>query len=314
MNQRGAMKSSLSLRIMAVCVLLVMVTSPVIAKEPLHPAVHNSIDLDNGIIGLVEFGETASEEWYYDSYDHINWEEAAISAGGNAPVYLSSGEVDTDFPDSGVADVWYDSVTYLDLDGDASNDVRVSRSVKLPSSSSYFLVRYRLENTKGITLTDVRLFQGVDYDVAEEDENDAEHESTGDFVWAVESSTGKYVGFKGSVASSRHDAAYYADVWGNINSGALSNQGEDDNDDVGLALQWNLGDLTPGCSAEVTLKFGFADSYTELESQMNTFTQTPLPSCSGTTAIPEYPTVAIPMIAVFSIVSVFLRRRGGKKQ
>ena len=157
---------------------------PVAAKDPPHiPSGHATITIDNGIINIDVFGEAYSEcdVWLYRGGSNAYYEEPLMSYGANDPVWLDDGTVQQFYPATGNPDVWYDAIVGLDLDGDNSDDVTVTRSIMVPSGQKYFFVRYTIENIKGSDLTNFRFFQGVDYDAGDAGTGD-EGGYAGDFV------------------------------------------------------------------------------------------------------------------------------------
>jgi len=125
---------------------------PVIAKDKAPtPGGSADIAIDNGIINIDAFGETYSGDdvWLYPGVSNAYYEGPLMSYGANDPVYLSDGAVHQLYPDTGVPDVWYDAIVGLDLDGDESDDINVTRSIMVPSGQKYFVVKYCIENING---------------------------------------------------------------------------------------------------------------------------------------------------------------------
>jgi hypothetical protein len=260
-------------KISAILLMLIMALSisafvmPVIAKDPPHtPAGSASITIDNGIINITDFGETYSYGWYYRGDDHTCWEEPLMSYGTNDPVFLPDGCVSHLYPDSGVTDTWYDAFIELDLDGDNTADINVSRSIQVPSGEQYFLVRYRIENINGSALDNFRVFEGVDYDVCENINDEGGYNNTDDdFVWAHDlGGSGVCVGFTGDRSSANHEVSSHSTMWSHLASGSLNNANNYDGD-VGVGMEWDFGTLHDGQQVELIVKFAFANSCSELE-------------------------------------------------
>lgn len=279
-----------------------MFATPAIAKDPPHPVSgQQPIYIDNGIIDLDDFGEQESYGWYYSGYSNAYWEEPLMSMGTEWPVYLSDGDITQYYPDTGVPDTWYDAKVEVDLDGDYSADIEVTRSIMMPSGAKYFLVKYTIKNIKGSDISNFRFFQGVDYDVAYENSHNWSDDEGGydaiDFVWAHDlSGAGTYVGFIGDRSSSHHSVAKYSDMWDELEAGSLG----DDNyysGDVGVGLEWDFGTINTGGSVNLTIKYAFADSKIELDNIL-----------SPTVPIPEFPSLALPIATILGIMFIVFSR------
>jgi len=266
---------------------------PVVAKDPPHiPAGSATIAIDNGIIDIDVFGETYSgyNVWLYRGGSNAYYEEPLISYGTNPPVYLSYGTVHQLYPATGNPDVWYDATVGLDLDGDASDDINVTRSIMVPSGQKYFLVKYCIVNIKGSDLTNLRFFQGVDYDAGDAGAWD-EGGYAEDFVWThdLDDGYGTYVGFTGDRTSDHHSVDGFSEMWSDLVAGSL-NDANYYNGDVGVGLEWDLGTLRAGETVCLTVKFAFADSYDELRNML------------GGVAVPSL--TPIGLIALVGLLSV----------
>jgi hypothetical protein len=227
------------------------------------------IRINNGIININPFkeaGECCGGLWLYpDGYSNCYEELPFLSYGPSLPRGLYTGTFIQCYPITGTTGNWYESIIELDLDGGAP-DVEVHRDVMVPSGQSYFLAKYTIINIKGSSLPDLRLFQGVDYDVADTITNDEGGYSRNDFVWEHDlGSVGTYVGFKGDRSSAHHDVNYYENMWIDIINGNL-NDADYYKGDTGVALEWDLGDLSADGSKSVTVTFAFAPSYNNLAS------------------------------------------------
>jgi hypothetical protein len=257
--------------------------STALAKEPFSfPSSDNetSIDLsaigcpggiaiDNGIININHFkeaGECCGGLWLYpDGYSNCYQELPFLSYGANLPRGLYTGTFIQCYPITGTPGNWYEAIIDLDLDGGAP-DVEVHRDVMVPSGQSYFLAKYTINNIKGSSLPDLRLFQGVDYDIATSFTDDEGGYSRDDFVWEHDlGSVGTYVGFVGDKHSAHHDVNYFSNMWSNVVAGNL-NDADYYKGDTGVALEWDLGNMPAGGSESIIVTFAFAPSYNKLTS------------------------------------------------
>ncbi len=282
-------------------ILVSVLATTAVAKDPPHISADSaSIAINNSIINIDVFGEAYSccDVWLYpDAYSNVFYEGALVSYGTNSPVYLSHGTVHQAYPATGNPDVWYDAVIGLDLDGDGSDDVNVTRSIMVPSYQKYFLVRYCIENIKGADLNNLRFFQGIDYDVAYGTGDEGGYDD-GDFVWEhdLDDGIGTYVGFKADRGSDHHSVDYYEYMWDDLEAGSL-NDADHYADDVGVGLEWDLGTLRDGETVCLTIKFAFADSYDELR---HILVPTAVP-----TAVPALTTTGIViLIGILSVIAM----------
>jgi hypothetical protein len=217
-----------------------------------------SIGIDNGIISIT-FGETGSSGWLFGGEYFCFREEPYISYGTNNPVSLGSGTVLQYYPAGGSTETWYDAIIRLDLDGDGVDDVNVTRSVTVPEGEKYFEVRYCIEVINDVYLDNLTLFQGVDYDIGPNIGTNNGGYDAGGAVYVEDREDLRMVaGFFGNRNSSHHCVDSWGSMWSDIYSGSL-----DDEDyykgDVGVALQWDLGDLDYGetMCLEVTFFFDY---------------------------------------------------------
>jgi len=262
--------------------------TPITLSLPFCPG---GIRIDNGIIninGFKEAGECCGGLWLYpDGYSNVYQELPCMSYGGNLPKPLPLGTFIKCYPITGTPGNWYEAIIELDLDGGAP-DVEVHREIMVPSHESYFLAKYTIINIKGSSLPNFRLFQGVDYDVANTISNDEGGYSRNDFVWEHDlGSVGTYVGFTGDRNSAHHDVNRFDSMWLDIVNGNL-NDASYYKGDAGVAMEWDLGNIPAGGSASVTVTFAFAPGYNELASILSPSVQQPTthPTSSPPSEIP----------------------------
>jgi hypothetical protein len=267
--------------IAGILVILVFGAMPAIAKDKVPtPGGSADIAIDNGVINIEYFGETHSYptdcDWFYRGGSNLYDEWPLMSYGENNPIYLSDGNVHLNYPATGVPDVWYDAIVGLDLDGDESDDINVTRSIMVPSDQKYFIVRYCIENIKGSDLDNFTLFQGVDYDAGDCGEED-EAGYAADFVWVhdLDDGYGTYVGFKGDKQSAHHDVGYYDDMWDDLEAGLLNDVDYYDGDPA-VGLEWDLGTLNARDTTCLNVTFFFSD-----QAQAPTLTPTGLIALVG---------------------------------
>lgn len=144
---------------------------------------------------------------------------------------------------------------------DLNQELQILRRVQFePGAVRQFRITYILTNTGSATITDLRFFQIIDFDIVN---------SGGDYAWYNPNSDTVFmnddqyfrIGFFGSRRSTRHSTGHWSFVleedW---TDGELNNQDRwpsTGTADAGVGLQWNVGDLQPGQSWELTVTFVF---------------------------------------------------------
>jgi hypothetical protein len=245
--------------IMIVGVLAVTATSvsAETSKEEM-PGESNIYQGGNNLMDL-DIGEKYSTLWKY-KWDGVNWGESCwkeeYSIWYSGIIHESSGFTILN----------YFGTSYNDADKTAilkTGNIEVTRTISIPSGNDrYFTISYKLENTGSSTLSDVRFFEQVDYDVpwtGDHWDDTGWYDSTNDFVWIKDPDYFQN-GFTGSKTSSRHGMEHYSteladDHDGNLN-GANSYYG-----DPAVGLQYNLDSLGPGDTWEISMTFWFGEPY-----------------------------------------------------
>lgn len=139
--------------------------------------------------------------------------------------------------------------------------LRIIRRVQFyPGASRQFNITYVLTNTGSQPIQDVRFFQTIDFDIAGASNDYAWYNAGSDSVFMNDDSYYR-VGFTGSIRSSHHGVGHWSymlnDDW---EDGQLNDQTRypaSGTADGGVGLQWNIGDLPPGQTWEVTVTFFF---------------------------------------------------------
>ncbi len=144
---------------------------------------------------------------------------------------------------------------------DLNQELQILRRVQFePGAVRQFRITYILTNTGNATIQDLRFFQIIDFDIVD---------SGGDYAWyntnsdTVFMNDDRYfrIGFFGSRRSDRHSTGYWSFVLdSDWTDGELNNQDRfpsTGTTDAGVGLQWNVGDLAPGQSWELTVTFVF---------------------------------------------------------
>jgi hypothetical protein len=278
------------------------------AKSPPGPlGSPNYMTVDNGVIRLQWFGEVDAYAWYYPpGTNNLSVELPLVGYGAdptNVPVGM--GTVVAFYPAAGVPGVWYDAVVLLDLDGDQSDEVAVTRSVMVPSGTKYFLVRYTLQNISGKALPDLRLLEYVDYDVGPTYTGDAAGYDSKDFLWTHDVSDGitNWVGFRGSAHSGAHSVDETGAVWQQVSVVGILNNANYYYGDPAVGMKWDFGTLADGDSAQLMVKFAFADSFDELGNLLAPSARVPAVTAWGT----------VGMVALFGVALAFAMWRARRR-
>lgn len=145
------------------------------------------------------------------------------------------------------------------------DDLNVTREVYLPSGEArHFSINYTLRNDNpSEVLRDVRLFEVVDYDIVTSGGSYGWYARSTDSVWQ---NNDEYFrnGFGGDRPSSNHGMEYYSfetsSDWSDGVLNGLDKYPEDGTADVAVGMQWNLSDLGPGESWNVSITFEFGGS------------------------------------------------------
>ena len=141
--------------------------------------------------------------------------------------------------------------------------LEVTRRIHLdPGGVKHFTITYTLKNVGQNPLPDVRFFETVDYDVGGLGNDYGVYEPGADNVWVNDENYYK-CGFGGSTPSSHHGVdEWYPEICDDWDDGQLNDMNRwpaVGTDDVGVGLQWNVGNLGLGDTAEITITFFFGE-------------------------------------------------------
>jgi hypothetical protein len=238
-------------------------------EEPIAEEPSGSLLLDNGTYSVV-VGPASSDDWVFGASDDVFHEEFAVSAGGGPGVWASDGIVLDGFPASGEPGTEYAATVGIPL---GEIPVTVERRVVLDPTDPLLKIRYRATNEWSEPLDDVRLFQYVDYDTDDDTDDNGDYVPDPEYVYQYDPESGQTVGFTGSRTSERHDLTEpYTAPEDAVEGGTLENRDWDDRgvDDLGAALQWNLGTLAPGETSDaLTVGFAAGDSRAAVRSLLS---------------------------------------------
>ena len=258
-NIRNGITAILFAMVMIASVLAVTATS--VSAETSKEEMPGESDIYQGGNNLMDLdiGERYSTLWKY-KWDGVNWGE---SCWREEYSIWSSGSI---HESSEFTILNYFGTSYNDADKTAilkTGNIEVTRTISIPSGNDrYFTISYKLKNTGSSTLSDVRFFEQVDYDVpwtGDHSDDTGWYDSTNDFVWIKDPDYFQN-GFTGSKTSSRHGMAHYSTELADDHDGNLNG----DNSyygDPAVGLQYNLGSLGPGDTWEISMTFWFGEPY-----------------------------------------------------
>ena len=125
----------------------------------------------------------------------------------------------------------------------------------------YILFKYDLLNVTTY-LRNVSIYQGADLDMEGSGGGEVGYyDSVNDIVFENQT---RNIGFGSDNLSDAHDLSYYSSMWSHISSDTLNNDTiypTSGTADVGIALKWNLGDLSVGTGKTMHIALAAADSY-----------------------------------------------------
>ena len=164
---------------------------------------------------------------------------------------------------------------------------RITRNVTLDSSEPTLRVSYDITNLSGSsgTFDDLRLSQYIDYDIGAIGDDAGtyfkDEERGCEFISQSSSPTGDpiFSGFTGEAFSENHDLREYGppDADGLSEDNFFNSDTSFNNEnrhpdsgtsDVTLAMEWSLGELGPGESADLETAFVYNPSQQDFEDQL----------------------------------------------
>jgi hypothetical protein len=208
----------------------------------------------------LSFGETKSENWIFnnkigESGDALYLEHFAAYSEDWDSVKVSDNDfiIDQRFdesPNGRTAILHYD-------------DLEITREIDVPRETNYFFIKYTLTNTDRVrSLTGLKFFEAVDYDIVTPGDDYGWYIPNTDSIWQNDPQYFRN-GFLADKRSSNHGIDYwktelYSD-WNDTELNGISRYPEEGTDDVAVAQQWNVGDLSPGEFWQITLRFYFGE-------------------------------------------------------
>ncbi len=243
----GLRKVFLAIIVLAV---FTVFATPAMAEE--KPVMPDAVSYHYTTANLsATIGEMYSDEWYYLTVDNCYDEHFAVWVDGNI---LASYKSD-DTSDFTVKQEFGTGNTAILTAG----NIEVNRKV-IPNGVDSFKIEYTITNIGASSISDLRLFQVLDYDIYDPPCDYAWYVPETDWIWMIDE---RYYqcGYSGDIHSTRHGCDFWStEIYEDYNDGILNNQNIypiTGTADAGTGLQWNLGSLANGSSTSVTVTFWF---------------------------------------------------------
>ena len=173
--------------------------TPAMAQKPVIPDA-GSYEYTTANLSAT-IGETYSNTWYYLTTDNCYNEHFAVWVDSN----LLTSYNPADF----VVTQEFDPGDTAIL---TAGDIQVNRKV-IPNGVDSFKIEYTITNNGASGVSDLRLFQVLDYDIVDIAHDYAWYVPDTDWIWMIDE---RYYqcGYSGSIASTRHGCEYYSCVFG----------------------------------------------------------------------------------------------------
>ncbi len=151
--------------------------------------------------------------------------------------------------------------------------VNITQKVIIRNNNRWFATVYYIENVGSQTLTNLRFFQGMDWNFRGSFTNDnSYYDSNTDIVYGYDvnapPSDIQYGGFGSVYQSSQHDVGYYYTIWQRIASNSLTNSNSYSGD-AGTALAWDKTTLNPREKWVIPIIWALGFDFNDMVSNIN---------------------------------------------
>ncbi len=153
------------------------------------------------------------------------------------------------------------------------NELNITQKVIIRGNNKWFATIYYIKNPTTKTYTNLKFFQGMDWNFGGSYEgDDAYYNSIDDVVYGYDSNASvgdiQYGGFKSNIPSYEHDVNLYWNMWNDIRNDNLNN-GSSYNGDAGTALAWTKSSLKPGEIWVIPIIWGLGFNYSDMMNEIN---------------------------------------------
>ncbi|WP_290623981.1 MULTISPECIES: hypothetical protein [unclassified Archaeoglobus] len=168
-----------------------------------------------------------------------------------------------------------ESVIVTDMQTPAWRRVQlnITQKVIIRDNNRWFATVYYVENIGARTATNLRFFQGMDWNFRGSYWNDdAYYDSNNDTIYGYDSNAPagdiQYGGFSSNLPSSQHDVGWYYTIWNRIAADNLRNTNSYIGD-AGTALAWDFPSLAPGEKIVIPIIWGLGYDHDDMINQIN---------------------------------------------
>jgi len=207
----------------------------------------------------VTFGERSSSTWEYQ-YSPDQWSNACYKERYGAWTENWNETKESDSSYDFTVDLYFTDSTNGRTAILHHENLQITRQIYVPSGDTkQFTITYTLANNGTSSLTDVRFFQIVDYDIGGRLNDYGWYVTATDAVWQNDDNYFRN-GFSGSRTSSNHGMEEYSTEQADWDDGELNGNDkypESGTDDVAVGMQWNVGTLSAGESWDLVVTFYF---------------------------------------------------------
>ncbi len=200
----------------------------------------NDIDADAGSKVAIRYTTPAGTRQYGNDGD---W----YSTGDYYLTHISRENVTANT----VPDGQLESVIVTEMQAQWSGyELNVTQKTIIRDNNRWFATVYYIRNPTSNTYTNLRFFQGMDWNFRGSYlGDDALYDPTSDVVYGNDTNAPagdiQYGGFRGEAASTGHDVNAYYGMWNDVKNDNLNNR-DYYQGDAGTALQWDRASLDPG--------------------------------------------------------------------
>ncbi|ADC68950.1 legume lectin beta domain protein [Methanocaldococcus sp. FS406-22] len=223
----------------------------------------NNIDADAGSKIAIKYTSGIRTRQYGNGGDYYE----------TASFYLS--EINrTDVPLNTVPNGVLESVIITNMYAPwTNNELNITQKVIIRGNNKWFATIYYIKNPTTKTYTNLKFFQGMDWNFRGSYQKDnAYYNNANDVVYGYDSDAPsgdiQYGGFKSILPSYEHDVNPYWRMWDDIKYDNLNNYSSY-NGDAGVALAWTKSSLKPGEIWVVPIIWGLGYNFTDMMNEIN---------------------------------------------
>ncbi len=152
-------------------------------------------------------------------------------------------------------------------------ELNITQKTIIRDNKRWFATIYYLRNPTSNTYTNLRFFQGMDWNFnGDYYDDDSYYDSSNDVVYGYDSNAPpgdiEYGGFRAEQPSSLHEVGHYGTVWTDILYDRLTNSSSYEGD-AGTALAWDRDSLAPGEVWVVPVIWGLGYDMNDMLDQIN---------------------------------------------